>query len=64
MGWQRASGHDWPALAEAGIARRKGVIGDGLRPQTDGRQATEVAVAAGVSNRMPEPGRPRSVRIA
>jgi len=48
---------------EADIARWKRVIGDGLRSQTDGRQATEVAIAAGMLNRMLELGRPKSVRI-
>ena len=64
MGWQRASGYDWRALVEADIARFKRVIGDALRSRTDGRQATEVAIAAGVLNRMPELGRPEYVRIA
>jgi hypothetical protein len=63
MGWQRASGYNWRALLEAGISRWKRVIGDGLRSQTDGRQATE-AIAADVLNRMLELGRPKSVRIA
>jgi hypothetical protein len=31
MGWQKASGYNWRALVEAGIARRKCVIGGGLR---------------------------------
>jgi hypothetical protein len=35
-----------------------------LRFQTDGRQATEVAIAADVLNRMLELGRPEYVRIA
>ena len=64
MGWQKASGYNWRALAEADIARWKCVIGGGLRSQTDGRQATEVAIAAGVLNRMLELGRPEYVRIA
>jgi hypothetical protein len=64
MGWQKASGYNWRALVEADIARWKRVIGDGLRSQTDGRQATEVAIAAGVLNRMLELGRPEYVRIA
>jgi hypothetical protein len=64
MGWQRASGYNWRALLEADISRWKRVIGDGLRFQTDGRQATEVAIAADVLNRMLELGRPKSVRIA
>ena len=64
MGWQRASGYGWRALVESDIARWKRVIGDGLRSQTDGRQATEVAIAADVLNRMLELGRPNYVRIA
>jgi len=50
---------------EADISRWKRVIVDGLRSsQTDGRQATEVAIAADVLNRMLELGRPEYVRIA
>jgi hypothetical protein len=64
MGWQRASGYGWRALVEADISRWKRVIGDGLRFQTDGRQATEVAIAAEVLNRMLDLGRPEYVRIA
>ena len=48
----------------ADISRWKRVIGDGLRSQTDGRQASEVAIAADVLNRMLELGRPEYVRIA
>jgi hypothetical protein len=64
MGWQKASGYNWRALVEADIARFKRVIGDGLRSRTDGRQATEVAIAAGALNRMLDLGRPEYVRIA
>ena len=64
MGWQKASGYNWRALVEADIARFKRVIGDGLRSQTDGRQATEVAIAVQVLNRMLELGRPEYVRTA
>jgi hypothetical protein len=64
MGWQKASGYNDRALVEADISRWKRVIGDGLRSQTDGRQATEVAIAADVLNRMLELGRPDYVRIA
>jgi hypothetical protein len=63
-GWQKASGYNLRALVEAAISRYKRVIGDTLRSQTDGRQATEVAIAVGVLNRMLELGRPESVRIA
>ncbi len=64
MGWQRASGYGWRALVEADISRWKRVVGDGLRFPTDGRQATEVAIAADALNRMLELGRPHYVRIA
>ncbi len=64
MGWQKASGYNCRALVEADISRWKRVIGDGLRSHTDGRQATEVAIAADVLNRMLELGRPEYVRIA
>ncbi len=64
MGWQKASGYNWRALVEADIARFKRVIGDELRSRTDGRQATEVAIAAGALNRMLDLGRPEPVRIA
>ena len=49
---------------EADISRWKRVIGDGLRSRTDGRQDTEVAVAADVLNRMLGLGRPNYIRIA
>ena len=64
MGWQRASGYGWRALVESDISRWKRVIGDGLRSQTDGRQATEVAIAADALNRMLDLGRPKYIRIA
>jgi hypothetical protein len=64
MGWQTASGYGWRALVESDISRWKRVIGDGLRSQTDGRQATEVAIAADVLNRMLDLGRPEYVRLA
>src|SRR6476619_1716192 len=52
LGWQRASGYNWRALVESDISRWKRVIGEGLRSQTDGRQATEVAIATNVLNQM------------
>jgi hypothetical protein len=52
MGWQRVSGYNWRVLVEADIARWECVIGDGLRSQTDGRQPTEIAIAANALNRM------------
>lgn len=48
MGWQRTSGYNFRSLVESDTSRRKRVIGDGLRSQTDGRQNTEVDVAADV----------------
>jgi hypothetical protein len=64
MGWQKASGYNWRALVKADISRYKRVIGDALWSRTDTRQATEVAVAVSVLNRMLQLGRPESVRIA
>jgi hypothetical protein len=64
MGWQRTSGYNYRALVEADIGRWKRGVGDGLRPRTDGRQDAEVAVAAGMLNRMLELGRPEYVRVA
>ena len=64
MGWQKASGYNRRARAEATIGRFKRVIGDGLRSRTDERRATEMNVAVQVLNRMLELGRPESVRIA
>ena len=64
MGWRRASGYNWRALVEADVSRWKRVIGDGLRSQTDGRQATEVAISVDALNRMLDRGRPEYVRVA
>ena len=63
-GWQKASGYNRRALAEAAVSRYKRVVGDALRSRTDRRQATEVAIAARALNRMLELGRPESVRVA
>src|SRR6478672_11345259 len=63
LGWQKASGYNWRALVESDISRFKRVIGNALRFHTDGRQATEVAIAADVLNRMLDLGRPEYVRI-
>ena len=63
MGWQKASGYNWRALVEADIGRWKRVIGDALRSQTEKRQATEVALAVDVLNRMLALGRPSYIRI-
>jgi hypothetical protein len=64
LGWQKASGYDRRALAEAAVSRYKRVIGGTLRSRTDRRQATEVAIAARALNRMLELGRPEPVRVA
>src|SRR4051812_33220595 len=64
MGWQKASGYNAGARAEATIGRFKRVIGDGLRSHTDERRATEMDVAVYVLNRMLELGRLESARIA
>ena len=64
MGWQKASGYNARARAEAAISRYKRVIGDGLHSRTDGRRATEVAVAVHALNRVLEFGRPICVRTA
>jgi hypothetical protein len=64
MRWQKASRYNERALVEADTARWKRVTGDGPRSQTDGRQATEVAIAADVLNRMLKLGRPEYVRVA
>src|SRR4051795_10234 len=63
-GWQKASGYNARARAEATIGRFKRVIGDGLRSRTDERRATEMGVAVQVLNRMLELGRPKYVRVA
>jgi len=64
IGWQKTTGYNARAKAEAAVSRYKRVIGDALRSRTDGRQATEVAIAVRALNRMLELGRPKSVRIA
>ena len=64
MGWQKASGYNARARAEATVGRFKQVIGDGLRSRTDGRRVTEVNVGVHVLNRMLEFGRPNYVRTA
>jgi DDE family transposase len=63
-GWQKASGYNRRALAEAAASRYKRVIGDALRSRADRRQVTEAAIGVHVLNRMLELGRPESVRIA
>ena len=64
MGWQKATGYNARARAEAAVGRFKQVIGDGLHARTDRRRVTEVNVGVHALNRMLELGRPESVRIA
>ena len=64
MGWQKASGYNARARAEATVGRFKQVIGDGLRSRTDGRRETEFNVGVHALNRMLEFGRPKYVRTA
>ena len=64
MAWQKTTGYNRRALAEAAISRYKGVIGDVLRSRTDLGRVTEVAIAVAVLNRMLELGRPESIRVA
>jgi hypothetical protein len=64
MAWQKASRYSRRALVEADISRFERVIGDALRSRTDGRQATGVAIAVEVLDRMLDLGRPEYVRIA
>ena len=64
LGWQKASGYNRRAMAEAAISRYKRVIGDTLRARTEPGQATEVAIAVRALDRMLALGRPESVRIA
>jgi Transposase DDE domain len=63
LGWQKRSGYNRRALVETAISRLKRVIGDALRSRTDGRRATEVAIAIAALNRMLTLGCPKSVRI-
>ncbi|HKO24243.1 MAG TPA: hypothetical protein VJY65_05815 [Chloroflexota bacterium] len=63
LGWQKQSGYNKRARAEAAIGRWKQVVGDGLRTRTDERRATEMNVAVHALNRMLEFGRPNYVRI-
>ena len=63
MVWQKSTGYNRRARAEAAIGRYKRVIGDALRSRTDRNEAVEVVIAAGVFNRRLELGRPNYVRM-
>ena len=52
MAWQKASGYNRRARAEAAISRYQRVIGAALRSRTDQRRVTEVAIAVCVLNRI------------
>jgi hypothetical protein len=62
--WKRASGYHRRSLAETLMYRLKILTGRSLVARTIGAQATEVAIRAGVLNRMTALARPQSVRIA
>lgn len=64
MGWQRTSGYNERAKAEAAIARFKQVIGERLRAHRDDGQHTEIMVACNLLNRMFGLARPTYVRVA
>lgn len=64
MAWQRSSGYNQRAKVEGQFGRWKQVLGPALRFHTDRAQATEIAIAAAVLNRMLDLGRPNSVRTA
>jgi hypothetical protein len=64
MGWQRRSGYNRRAFAEADVSRWKRIVADGLRSRTDDRQSTKVAIEACALKRMLELVRPEYLRIA
>lgn len=64
IAWQRDSQYNQRAKVEGQIGRWKQVIGDALRSHSGSAQATEVAIAVQVLNRMLDLGRPNAVRIA
>jgi len=64
MGWQKTTGYNARARAEAAVSRYTRVIGDGLRSRTDQCRAVEVTVGVHALNRMLEFGPPKYVRIA
>lgn len=64
MAWQKTSGYNQQAKVEGQIGRWKQVLGPALRFHTDEAQAMEASIGTLVLNRMLDPGRPNSVRIA
>lgn len=62
--WKKASGYHRRSLVENLMYRLKTLTGHSLWAREVGSQATEVAIRAGVLNRMIELARPQSVRVA
>jgi hypothetical protein len=62
--WKKGCGYHRRSLAETLMYRLKVLTGRNLAACTIGAQATEVAIRAGVLNRMTLLARPQSVRIA
>lgn len=62
--WKKGCGYHRRSLAETLMYRLKVLTGRNLAARTIGAQATEVAIRAGVLNRMTSLARPQSVRIA
>jgi Transposase DDE domain len=62
--WKAASGYHRRSLAETLMYRLKTLTGHSLWAREIGSQATEVAIRAGVLNRMVALARPQSARIA
>ena len=63
MAWQRRSGDNARAKAEAAIARYKQVIGDRLRTHSDEGRRTEVSIAGTLLNRIFGFAPPTYVRV-
>jgi len=64
VAWQRTSGYNERAKAEAAIARYEQVIGDRLRAHSDEGRRTELIIAGNLLNRMFGLARPSYVRVA
>jgi hypothetical protein len=62
--WKKASGYHRRSLVENLMYRLKTLTGNSLWARKVGSQATEVAIRAGVLNRMAALARPHSVRVA
>ncbi|EDT37113.1 transposase [Burkholderia ambifaria MEX-5] len=62
--WKKGSGYHRRSLAENVMYRLRTLTGNCLWARRTDSQATEVAIRAGVLNRMADLARPKSVRIA